>query len=280
MAARERDIPTQDDIRRLLDASQSRDSYQGARSRVLVYLLGHAGLRNTSAAQAPLRNVKLDTGTIIVERSAKGGNAHAVGMSPQMIDEIRRFLPLRHRYLTGHGVLQPHERGDNLALVCTRHGTPMDRFAVRRLVRALARRAGFNVDNEDSPDFRRFYPHGLRGAAATFLVERGIDLPTVQDQLGHTSLRHTRKYMRALAAADLADAMRQAHTIQPHEALQTLRDTDLDEEQLMQMAAQVVKAARNTAKFQNAKQFREHVLETVAGDDRNPTQLGITQPED
>lgn len=62
---------------------------------------------------------------------------------------------------------------------------PLGRRTVGKIVRSAAQHAGI---------FGRIYPHLLRHAFATHLLERGANLRAIQKLLGHRSLRSTEIY--------------------------------------------------------------------------------------
>jgi integrase/recombinase XerC len=61
---------------------------------------------------------------------------------------------------------------------------------LRQLLPRLARRASIA---------RRVHPHALRAAMATEMANEGIPLPTLQEQLGHSSLMTTFLYVKKVA---------------------------------------------------------------------------------
>ncbi|HWH02001.1 MAG TPA: tyrosine-type recombinase/integrase, partial [Pilimelia sp.] len=74
-------------------------------------------------------------------------------------------------------------------LLVTATGRRLDRHAVFRLVRRLARDAGL-------PAWQRLSPHSLRHAFATTARAEGVALEDVQDAMGHADPRTTRRYDR------------------------------------------------------------------------------------
>lgn len=71
------------------------------------------------------------------------------------------------------------------AVFLTKSGRPLDRRGAWRLVRRHAQAAGIS---------RPISPHTLRHSFASHLIEGGADLRSVQEMLGHASIRTTEVY--------------------------------------------------------------------------------------
>lgn len=70
-------------------------------------------------------------------------------------------------------------------------GTPLTRFGVRYILKKYIQKAA-----EDHPSFiaKRLHPHSIRYSTAVHLLKSGVDLATIANWLGHTSINTTNKY--------------------------------------------------------------------------------------
>ena len=89
-----------------------------------------------------------------------------------------------------HRLLQAQRRfAENDAPVfSTRNGTPIDRVAVHRTIKAAAVKAGIK---------KAVSAHWFRHSHASHALERGANPAAVQEQLGHSSLATTTRYAHA-----------------------------------------------------------------------------------
>lgn len=206
------DVLAPQDAWKLVEAFEPR-SWIGCRARVLACLLWRVGLRANSARHIRPCDVNLETATAMAVAKgpclcprcqetdpprpwAKGWKDYTCNMDPQTVAEIRRFLPIRAKYLARHGITDT----DKLSICCTRTGLPMADGCDRRLLRTLQRRAKLTG--------RRIHPHGLRHALAHDLSRAGARLGLIAKQLGHRNAYTTEIYLNRLNdTTDLADMM-------------------------------------------------------------------------
>ena len=85
---------------------------------------------------------------------------------------------------------QPNALFDRRALVINRRGRRLTDRSLRRLLAKYFRRAGFQL---------KVTPHTLRHSFATHLLDRGADLRSVQELLGHENLQTTQIYTHVSA---------------------------------------------------------------------------------
>ena len=83
-------------------------------------------------------------------------------------------------------------------LFCTLDGNLLKPSYLRTLLPRLAKKAGIE---------KRVHPHGLRHTHAYELMMEGVPVPIIQQQLGHTSLATTDRYVSHLAPIDVISQM-------------------------------------------------------------------------
>jgi site-specific recombinase XerD len=81
-------------------------------------------------------------------------------------------------------------------LFCTLQGGEIQQQYVRNLLRRIRAKAG--VD-------KRVHPHGFRHTHAAELVQEHAPMTVIRDQLGHTSLATTDRYLRGIAPEQVID---------------------------------------------------------------------------
>ncbi len=147
--------------------------------------------RPTAGEVIRIRLVDLDANGRLVRLFGKGSRERIVPFGVPAAEAVRRYVAdLRPK--TTHGLVTH-------ALFVTRTGQPMDRFAVWRLVKEAAKRAGVKA-----------HPHTLRHSCATHLLEGGANLRVVQEVLGHVSLTTTERYTH-VSVAHLRKVHRRFH---------------------------------------------------------------------
>jgi type 1 fimbriae regulatory protein FimB len=166
---RAKDFLAESEVERLLDGVKQ--GRHGVRDHVLLMMMYRHGLRVTEAITMRREDVDLSHARVWVERLKNSLSVE----HPIAGDELRAIK----RYLA--------TRTDRLPwLFVSERGQPLTRQAVNYLIREAAERAGL----------KNVHPHTLRHSCGFYLADRGTDLRTMQDYLGHRDPRHTVHYTR------------------------------------------------------------------------------------
>jgi integrase/recombinase XerC len=193
---------------RLLDGNpaNAHSAFETARDQALFEVLYGSGLRISEACHLDIGDVVSDgTGAKITVREGKGGKDRIVPVGGKAWKALVDYLPLR-AHLTALIATQ-NKPTCALALFLSRRGLRMgDREARRKLDRR-------ELENE----VKRVSPHALRHSFATHLLGEGADLRSIQEMLGHASLRTTQRY----AQVDIDHLMRVYDKAHPRATLRT-----------------------------------------------------------
>lgn len=178
MPKRERRIPTvlsEKDMEAMLDAVPVA-APAGRRDKAILEFLYSTGLRVGEASRLNVEDVDFWNGT--VRTLGKGGRERIVPVGERALGSVRASLSDR-----GIDPLAGAERARPL-FVNLSGGRLTDR-AIRMIVDRWARSAALHT---------HVHPHALRHSFATHLLNRGCDLRSVQEMLGHRSLSTTQIY--------------------------------------------------------------------------------------
>jgi integrase/recombinase XerC len=160
-----------DEVIRLLDSVPS-GTAAGVRDRAMLETLYGGGLRVSELVGLNLGDLDFDQELVRVR--GKGRRERLSPVGPMAVAWLRCWVPLR----------QPR-RADEQALFLNLRGGRLTTRSVGRLLEAHLLRAGL-VDTAS--------PHTLRHSFATHLLDRGADLRSVQELLGHRNLTTTQIY--------------------------------------------------------------------------------------
>jgi integrase/recombinase XerD len=192
------DIPSPDDVRALMHACSRRAS-SGIRDRALIVALWATGMRISEALAVLPRDLNLDALTVVIQ-NGKGDKRRVVGMLPDAVNPIERWLDRRRTLGIGHQhpLFCTISRGSG-GPSATKPGGRLSREHVARVLRRLARRVGI---------LGRCHPHALRHAHTALLRSRGLDVYAIKVQLGHAHLNTTDQYLHRLGSHELPDKLR------------------------------------------------------------------------
>ncbi len=159
-----------------IDANDPKKNFYTA----LIYLLYGGGLRVSEACHLRWDRTRLSTSEICI--LGKGSKERWVAM-PDKVGTAIRALPKFGDYIWGH--------------------LPLSERIAYSWVRKLGKESGLRAP---------LHPHALRHSYATHLVSAGINLRTLQELMGHSSLTSTEKYMH-LSTDQLARTLESHHPL-------------------------------------------------------------------
>ncbi len=172
---------SEDEVSQLLARARAKRGPEGLRLTALLETLYATGMRVSELVSLPLSAVARDPRYILVR--GKGGKERLVPLSEPAREALNGYKSVRGQFCR-NGVESPYlfpSRGGSGYL--TRH-----RFA--QLLKQLSIEAGI------AP--AKVSPHVLRHAFATHLLNRGADLRSVQQMLGHADIATTQIYTHVL----------------------------------------------------------------------------------
>jgi integrase/recombinase XerC len=182
---------TTDEVGKLLTAPKG-DTSPAIRNRAILETLYSAGLRVSELVG--VTDGDLDFAAGIVRIRGKGKRERLAPIGSYAARALKRWLEVRK--------LSPREKTGSEAPVFTnKFGTRLTTRSVARMLEKYLKETGLD---------QRTSPHTLRHSFATHLLDRGADIRSVQELLGHKSLVTTQIYTH-VSTANLRAAYEKAH---------------------------------------------------------------------
>jgi site-specific recombinase XerD len=176
-AHRRREYLTTDEVERLLAVSKT-TSRNPERDYALLLLAYRHGLRVSELCSLRLSDVNLEAGEFHVSR-LKGSDSGSHPFYNGESAAIRAWLVERAK-------LNPPEFCDTLFI--SERRKPLSRITVWLMISQVAQAAG--LEHLD------VHPHMLRHSCGYALINKGVDVRTIQGYLGHRSISSTVRYTK------------------------------------------------------------------------------------
>ncbi|MGH9462590.1 MAG: tyrosine recombinase XerC [Vicinamibacteria bacterium] len=189
----EKKIPSrleENEVERLLECPD-RSQALGRRDQAILELIYATGLRVGELVGLDRSSLELDAR--LVRTRGKGKKERLVPYGEPAADALETYFRDR-KELAGRGP------GTD-ALFLNARGRRLTERSIHRLVQKYLKQAALRSG---------LSPHSLRHAFATHLLERGADLRSIQELLGHSSLSTTQKYTH-LSTAKLLEVYEKTH---------------------------------------------------------------------
>ena len=182
-------------LAKLLGAPDA-DGLLGTRDKAILETLYSAGVRVSELTGLNLADLDLESSLATVR--GKGKKERLVFFGPEALEALKTWLKARESVLAGNNGAAK-KTGD--AVFLNKNGTRLTARSVGRLLEKYLARTG--LDPKTSP-------HTLRHSFATHLLDRGADIRSVQELLGHRSLATTQIYTH-VTTGRLKESYQKAH---------------------------------------------------------------------
>lgn len=163
-----------EDVDKLLDIPL--DSPFDYRNKAMLELMYGCGLRVSELVSLEMNDI--DMINALIRILGKGSKERDVPIGEYAIYYLQEYLSVRHLLLKN----KPCDK-----LFINNHGEGMTRQGFFKMLKGLLKEKGLNSEVS---------PHTLRHSFATHLINRGADLRSIQEMLGHSDISTTKIYTR------------------------------------------------------------------------------------
>jgi integrase/recombinase XerC len=181
-----------EEVKRLLE-TPSMDNWLGARDRAILETLYSTGIRVSELVALNMNDV--DFLGEVVHIRGKGKKERITPISSSAIQIIQHYMEYRNKRA------QTNTNFDPKVLFVNKHGRRLSTRSVRRKMDKYLKTAGLDPS---------ISPHTLRHSFATHMLDKGADLRSVQELLGHQSLSTTQIYTH-LSTSKIKEIYNGAH---------------------------------------------------------------------
>ncbi len=187
-----RSVPLSEaEMRVLLDEFPFSDDFKGLRDKAVIQTFYETGMRRAELIGLTCADVDLSSRQIRIH--GKGGKERLVPMLPDLAEILERYKAERDMEF---GPFSP-----GMPFFVTDKGKKLyDMFVYRLINRYIS-----IVSRKEKRS-----PHMIRHSFATHILNRGADLHTIKQLLGHSSLAATQHYLHS-GLAELKKVYRNAH---------------------------------------------------------------------
>ncbi|MEK6797228.1 MAG: site-specific tyrosine recombinase XerD [Spirochaetota bacterium] len=149
---------------------------KGLRDKIIFEMMYSCGMRVSEVCDLTVNDISFKGGYIKLH--GKGGKERITPFGGEAKKLLRRYLAIvRPRILRG-------KKGIN-ELFLNLRGSRISRVGIWKIVKETMRESGIK---------KNVFPHTLRHSFATHLLQRGADLRSVQEMLGHSDISTTEIY--------------------------------------------------------------------------------------
>jgi len=163
------DTLTIEEVDKLLTTANIEKS-KGIRNKAILETLYATGMRVSELTELKTSDTNLDVG--FIKCLGKGSKERIIPLGSKAIEAIRKYLNIK-------------KATNSDSLFVNPSGKKFSRISIWKIIKKSANIAGIT---------KRISPHTLRHSFASHILERGADLRTIQEMLGHSSISTTQIY--------------------------------------------------------------------------------------
>ncbi|MSR77859.1 MAG: tyrosine recombinase XerC [Candidatus Omnitrophica bacterium] len=164
------------EVTHLLEAP-SRNTWEEKRDKAILETIYSSGLRVSELVGLNREDIDFFSGMVTIRGKGKKERSIPLGQAAlNAIEEYSKVKPSKERHETGASIK---------SLFRNRFGGRLTDRSVRRMILKYGRRISSG---------KRISPHMLRHSFATHMLDRGADLRSIQEILGHENLSTTQIY--------------------------------------------------------------------------------------
>lgn len=175
---------TMDEIRLLYTGIEGIHYY---RDVLIITLFLNTGLRVSELSNINIDSIKDDILTVV----GKGDKERTVYLNKMTLKTLNDYIELERKKISGHE--------NEAALILSQKGNRISRKTVYAIIQKANERSGLYK--------KKLSPHKLRHTMATILHQNGVDIVSIQELLGHTSISTTQIYTH-VNKGELRDAVK------------------------------------------------------------------------
>src|SRR3989339_623607 len=146
------------------------EKIKGIRDKAILETLYATGMRVSELTELKTSDTNLDVG--FIKCLGKGSKERIIPLGSKAIEAIRKYLNIK-------------KATNSDSLFVNPSGKKFSRISIWKIIKKSANIAGIT---------KRISPHTLRHSFASHILERGADLRTIQEMLGHSSISTTQIY--------------------------------------------------------------------------------------
>ena len=169
----------EEELEALIELDAKRDDFLAKRDHAIIVLLYASGVRVSELVNLKLQDVNLRQRTMRI--IGKGKKERVVPFSNLALEALNDYIQnCRNNILLQNNLEKPTN-----ALFLNNKGEQITSRGIQYILKRVEDKTGISLD---------LHPHKMRHTFATHLLEKGADLRTIQELLGHSSLETTQVY--------------------------------------------------------------------------------------